>query len=115
MNKHNKEEIKMNMLYRQGDVLIERVEEIGTGTPVMPENGRIILAHGEATGHHHSLPSTDVETAILDLDQGAMFLRLVRDSVLSHQEHAPINLVAGTYRVTRQREYSPEEIRNVAD
>lgn len=32
-----------------------------------------------------------------------------------HQEHGPITLPPGNYRVQIQREYSPEEIRNVAD
>lgn len=107
--------MKTTLKVRQGDVFVERVEEMGTGTPVKAEHGRIILAHGEATGHHHSLPAVDVADPILDVENGAIFLRLIRDSVLSHQEHAPINLEAGIYRVTRQREYSPEAIRNVAD
>lgn len=109
-------ERRNRMIYRQGDVLIERVSSIPTeGKKVAPKGGRIILAEGEATGHHHSLAVTDVETAILEQDGGAMFLELIRDSVVTHQEHASINLDAGTYRVTRQREYSPEQIRNVAD
>jgi len=103
------------MLYRQGDVLIESVVDIPSdATTVKPVDGRIILAHGEATGHHHSISATDVDLAAIDAD-GNMFLRLCRDSALIHQEHAPINLSPGNYRVTRQREYSPEAIRNVAD
>jgi hypothetical protein len=102
-------------IYRQGDVLIERVTKMPKGEAIKPINGRIVLAYGEATGHHHSLPVEDIDTAMLDKDNGAMFLRLCRDSVLTHQEHGHISLGAGTYRVTRQREYSPEEIRNVAD
>ena len=35
--------------------------------------------------------------------------------VLRHEEHAEIHLPAGTYRVTRQREYSPGELSLVAD
>lgn len=105
----------MKKIYRQGDVLIEQVESMPIGEVVKPENGRIVLAHGEATGHHHSIAETDVDRAILDQDGGAMFLSLIRDSVLTHQEHAPIDLDAGIYKVTIQREYSPEEIRRVAD
>jgi len=47
------------MIYRQGrqgDVLLRRVEHIPENvTPVPRENGRIILAHGEATGHAHAI------------------------------------------------------------
>jgi hypothetical protein len=102
------------MLYRQGDVLIERVEAMpDSGTAVEPKHGLVILAEGEATGHHHSIAATDVESVIEG--DGAMFLKLIRDSVVSHQEHGAISLKAGNYRVTRQREYTPEEVRNVAD
>jgi hypothetical protein len=102
------------VLYRQGDVLIEQVDD-GTvkGEKMQPRDGRVILAYGEATGHHHSIAVEDVALAVED--DGVMFLKTIRDSVVSHQEHDPISIPAGTYRVTRQREYSPDEIRNVAD
>jgi len=32
-----------------------------------------------------------------------------------HEEHGPISLEPGTYRVWIQREYSPEAIRRVLD
>lgn len=101
-------------MYRQGDVLIERVSRLPkTLTPVKPEAGRLILARGEATGHHHSI---DADVATLSLDEGGvMFLTIEELTEVQHQEHAPIAVEPGTYRVTRQREYSPAEIRNVAD
>ncbi len=103
------------MIYRQGDVLIESIDAMPeTGRTVKPEQGRIMLAYGEATGHHHSIAARDVEYALQD-DNGALFLKMCSGSVVTHPEHAKIDLPAGTYRVTRQREYSPEEIRNVAD
>ena len=36
-------------------------------------------------------------------------------TILEHQEHAPITLPEGIYIVTTQREYTPTEIRNVKD
>lgn len=117
---------------RQGDVLIELVP----GKPlarVKKQPGRPILAHGEATGHAHTIegPSrtghkeamvSDVEEAWLldsDLRDAApmtrKLLELSKDSAVVHQEHARIPLKKGTYRVTRQREYAPGAIRNVAD
>jgi len=102
-------------MYRQGDVLIERVARMPKGgKAIKPEHGRIVLAHGEATGHHHSVAVADVAESIVD-ETGALFLRFCRDSIVTHQEHAPVDIPAGTYRVTRQREYSPQEIGNVAD
>ena len=45
--------------YRQGDVLIERIAEIPTAAEKQSKSTRIILAHGEVTGHHHALETTD--------------------------------------------------------
>ena len=45
-----------------------------------------------------------------------MYLRVKAcGATLIHQEHGPIRLPAGEYRVWRQREYSPKEIRIVRD
>jgi hypothetical protein len=43
------------------------------------------------------------------------FLRIVSTSLLTHEEHRAIPLPPGLYRVARQREYSPDVIRHVAD
>ena len=81
-------------------------------TDAVPVNGPTILAHGELTGHAHEIKS---KHARLFERAGERFLRVTRWVVLRHQEHAPITLAPGTYRVIRQREYSPEAILNVAD
>lgn len=98
--------------YRQGDVFIEEVESIPDGTTHAQKGGVIVLAEGEATGHAHTIRS---KSASVFTRSAEMFLSLPRGGRVSHQEHAPITLPAGKYRVVRQREYSPEEIRNVAD
>lgn len=106
------------MIARQGDVLIERMDaSVSTmpGTERKPSNGRYILVEGEATGHHHSVAAEDIDTLFANDETGEMFLRVMRETRLTHQEHAPIVLTPGTYRVTRQREYTPEGLRNVAD
>lgn len=99
--------------FRQGDVLIERVEKIPVGMQKQHAKGRIILAHGEATGHHHSLARDAADWWKGEGEE--QFLELSRPASVTHQEHAAVELPAGRYRVTRQREYSPEAIRNVAD
>jgi hypothetical protein len=101
-------------IYRQGDVLIEAVAKLPANvTRQKADNGRIILAHGEATGHHHSV---DIDAADWwKTEGGEQFLTVKTQTAVEHQEHAPIALPPGNYRVRRQREYTPEAIRNVAD
>jgi hypothetical protein len=105
--------------YRQGDVLIERIDALPTKrTKLKREQGRVVLAHGEVTGHHHSLADKHVDLYETGepTDVGVTFLEVKEAmAALTHQEHATIEIPPGSYRVTRQREYSPEAIRNVQD
>ena len=110
-------------MYRQGDVLIIPIKSGARGKDIR-EAGRVILAHGEATGHAHEVVSDEPDSLTFeeisdDVDtlRGARLLRVTGTgkAVVRHQEHSPIELPAGTYRVIRQREYFPQAIRNVAD
>jgi hypothetical protein len=107
----------MNTHYRQGDVLLVRVEETG-GLPLeavpegMTEPERIVLAYGEVTGHAHAL-STQFATAYRHGDD--RYIVAKEGATLVHEEHSSIVLEPGVYRVVRQREYSPREVRLVAD
>lgn len=104
-------------MFRQGDVLIVPAEKIPVGVePVKREGGRVILAHGEVTGHAHAIK--DKRAALfLDPKLMAVFMHISGDApvALEHDEHDTIQVPPGDYLVIRQREYSPEEIRNVAD
>lgn len=109
--------MKQNIQYRQGDVLLELVEAIPGTASKQKRSKRIILALGEATGHHHALELRDPADWWKQGDglTEEKFITVNCPARLTHQEHATVELPEGTYRVTRQREYSPEEIRNVAD
>jgi len=153
-------------LYRQGDVAIERIASLPASLkPVALESGKVILAHGEVTGHHHAFAATDCEK--FTDSTGAEFFKvkgqplnltlpLVRQwkgqvmvnhselgliefsendvevrngmviatgnfGLLKHDEHNAHGIPAGIYKgagasgTVRQREYSPEAIRNVMD
>lgn len=100
-------------MYRQGDVLIIPTDEQPTTKEIEKENGRTVLAHGEATGHAHAIKSKYAR--LFAIAAGVHLLELKRQAVLRHEEHAPVNLPAGNYLVRRQREYTPERIRWVAD
>ena len=99
-------------MYRQGDVLIARVDSIPQNRNKVADG---ILAHGEVTGHCHRIE--DMQAAeLLDCGGDGMFLSVGPDGVsIVHQEHAPIRLDGGNYKVSRQVEYTPAELRNVAD
>lgn len=104
-------------MYRQGDVLLVPVENVPEGLKQVPrEQGRIVLAHGEATGHAHVLEGGKVEFLASDLEEmEGRFARVLEQSELVHDEHDTITVPPGDYEVRRQREYEPEESRLVAD
>jgi hypothetical protein len=98
-------------LYRHGDVLVEVVDAV-------PANARrlhhLVLAEGELTGHSHRIAERDA--AVLYQSDRGMFLSVHAEvATLVHQEHGPIRLGQGAYRVWLQREYTPREIRVVRD
>lgn len=103
--------------YRQGDVLLVEVDSVpAEARPVPRENGRLVLAHGEATGHAHAIVEESAE--LVTAEQAAELYLLVHGTSaveLVHDEHTTIPVPPGSYEVRRQREYTPEEIRTVAD
>lgn len=106
---------KSKTQFRQGDVLIERIttEVPAEAIPSKPDGrGRHVLADGEVTGHAHAVNALN---AAMYLFGAVKYLEILSDTEVKHEEHAPIGLERGLYRVTRQREYSPEAIRNVQD
>jgi hypothetical protein len=98
-------------MWRQGDVFIAPVRTIPRGARLRPGG---VLVEGELTGHSHRV--ADLRTAEVLQDGDQLFLRVLADAAtIVHQEHGPISLSRGTYRVWGQREYSPEAIRRVLD
>ena len=63
--------------YRQGDVAIIPTTAIPDGvTPIERDDGRIVLAYGEVTGHAHAILDRDAELlAVTDTDD--RFLRVL--------------------------------------
>lgn len=121
---------KAPFMVRQGDVVIigiRRAIRAEHLTPIAAEGGRTVLAHGEVTGHAHALPATcttlygmseDLKRE-LGLEGDSVgedrVLLVTENSKLTHEEHGSIDIPVGSFIVRRQREYSPAEIRQVAD
>jgi len=103
--------ILQHALYRHGDVLVSKIEGIPSHAVKRPH---LVLAEGEVTGHMHRI--AEANSAKLFELNGEMYLRvLAEQATLIHPEHGPIALPRGDYRVWRQREYSPQDIRIVRD
>jgi hypothetical protein len=104
-------------MFRQGDVLIVPIARLPAGLkPVGREHGRLVLAYGEVTGHAHAI--RDKRAALFrDSKLAAIFMHVSGDGpvALDHQEHDTIHIPPGDYQIIRQREYTPDAIRNVAD
>ncbi len=96
--------------YRQGDVLFTQIDQLPHGPLIERKN--MILVEGEVTGHAHRLAA---HGRILEDAQGYLFIEVLRATQIVHEEHRAIDLEPGYYRVTRQREYTPEAVRLVVD
>jgi hypothetical protein len=103
-------------MYRQGDVLIMALPMPHLAAKITPaplEQGRVILAHGEVTGHAHAITVDPVAPQALmygtdpEVDR---FLDVLTDAGvdLMHEEHDTIHLPQGQFVVRIQREYAPD-------
>jgi len=135
----------MDKHYRQGDVLLIKIDELPSLT--FEEKKDKVILKGEVTGHAHKLEGSakilevaegianpffdsprmtwdrGTLTAHLDIDTFApgqnsqVIGYAVVDSPaeLTHEEHNTITIPKGVYQIRRQREYDEKEIRFVED
>ena len=86
------------VLYRQGDVLLKKVNSIPKG---LKKEDKCILAYGEVTGHKHQILSNGT----LMKKGEKTYLRMDDDDILKHEEHAALTIPKGEYEVVIQREF----------
>lgn len=88
-------------MVRQGDVLLVPVRKLPPGLTRAPETtGKVVLAYGEVTGHHHRIETP--EKAVL-WDAGAeRYLHVLERCDLLHEEHNTITLSPGVYLIPVQ-------------
>jgi len=105
----------MQRQYRQGDVFIIQTDMIPAQAEKQNEKSRIVLEHGEVTGHAHAI--NDTKEADLYLQNARKFLEVCMSASVSHEEHKTIVLPKGNYEVRRQCTWSALEAmaRLVAD
>ena len=119
----------MKQKYQQGDVLLvavtKRVEsDIKTKCKIEnggDKEGKIILALGEATGHHHRFELNKLDPGVMvstvheryggygggrGYRRGASYYLIEGGpATLYHEEHNPLTVPPGLYRRTIIREY----------
>jgi hypothetical protein len=105
-----------NRLYRQGDILFAEVskEEFDRMPRYAQEkrNESGVIATGETTGHMHRLTG---DGTLFGMTDQMMWIVAGDETVVVHDEHAPIQLEKGYYKVIRQREYAQDGWRYVSD
>lgn len=113
-----------NKVCAQGDVLIRRVKAIPLGVvAVPPVDGAVIVTHSE-TGHHHVMVLDRDDDPAVEMFSSTdnpllAWIKVNRPTSLDHKRphdtHESILFEPGIYEVRRQREYTPEGWRQVAD
>jgi len=104
------------MQIRQGDVLLEPVVAIPSGFSKKESVNRFVVAYGEVTGHCHEIVLDDSGKS-MDVyvnEHGSLCFVIDDPAKMLHEEHGPI-MLKGIYVYEPQREYTPQEIRNVHD
>lgn len=104
---------------RQGDVLVVAVAGLPAGAePVVnTEKNRVVLAHGELTGHAHAVDDQGVVEFNHARAKGIVdrFLQVQSRKALGHEEHTRLPVMPGVHKVVQQREYAQRQPRPVAD
>ena len=124
---------------RQGDVALVQIASLPAGCELVAgQEKKIILAWGEVTGHHHRIedhvtqlrgeePGAADEIAeaaiaraqskarLWKTPSGETYLEVVEAVTLTHEEHTAQSIPPGIYLQPTQVEYTPAELRRVAD
>lgn len=99
------------MQWRQGDVLIERIDD---NKILTRKTENTLLVRGEGRYHGHFATGdvtvyTDEDQLYLEVHSHAQVEHLHTETHTFTGEHHPIQLPKGKYRIIRQREYNPYE------
>jgi hypothetical protein len=128
-------------IFRQGDVCLVQVAGLPAGCELVPDQEqKIVLAWGEATGHHHRIedhvlaeamhpsdvgetvaPGAQAKARLWRDKKGERFLEVDSPVTLRHEEHTAHTVPPGVYKLPNQVEYTPAALaapaalRRVAD
>lgn len=105
---------------RQGDVLIFKRADNSQIPETVPAKltltNDLVVATGSSNGNKHQIRNLPAfGSAQSEEGTSNLFVDLTTDAVLVHEEHGPIQLAAGSYRIGIQKSYAPGDIRNIED
>jgi hypothetical protein len=103
-----------NEQFRQGDVFVQKITKIPSSATKEKCKEKIV-AYGEVTGHKHVIRPVRGGVSFFN-DNGQVLCSVSQEAVLVHEEHKPIMLSKGEYKVSVQREFDiVEGVRQVLD
>lgn len=117
----------MTNIIRQGDVLLLPIQAMPEGVEAVPLEGkRIVLMHGESTGHAHAIYDYEFPAEIVGkfirkaqlfaLKNGRRFLQVTETVSLQHEEHTTHEIPPGVYELPVQVDMTVDKLpRRVAD
>lgn len=121
MKRFNPKTMKTNnKSYQQGDVLLSPICLAPQGCKQIKDKRGVVLAEGGHTGHYHAFEDDDGGVALLEAPDRSRYLVISggrKAATLTHQEHKPIAVPPGTYRIgiVREKDWFTEMVRNVVD
>jgi len=94
----------MTKFVHQGDIPFHPFEGKITGNKVK-HDGSIVLALGEKTGHKHVISVIDHnDMQAWKQLEGGWVITLKTEGTLVHNQHGPLTIAPGTYRIGQERE-----------
>ena len=112
---------KFSKMAAQGDIVLVRVKELPKGLEIVKsEKNRCVVSHSE-TGHDHFVDATGVSMFQEPNNPFICYLQVapIGGADLIHARpfdtHETLHLEQGTYKIHRQREYTPSGWRRVED
>ncbi len=91
---------------QHGDVLLQEVARVPTAAVRIPNEGGVVVARGEKTGHNHVIKSDRANLWTLTRDGVTeLYLEVESPVTITHDEHKPLPIPPGIYRVGRVKEY----------
>ena len=90
--------------YRQGDILIEDVDQLPADAKPQTRLRRLVVAQGEATGHHHVLLPRRKHMDWWQNTAGDLYVRSAEAGRLVHNEHGAIEILTDSPFIVCRRQ-----------